>query len=345
MVWCGARNGRTGQERLPGHQRARDAVDLGGLERLLQAHRGKDGGEAAGQHGFSRAGRAEQHDVVAAGSRHLQGALGGGLAPDVGKVGLVRRTCAHERGYVGSGRGNGIFAQQVTAHFEQSAGAADLQSFDHRGLGDIGVRNQDTAESGRTGGESHGKGTAHGAQISLEPDLAQHHVLLEAVFGQLAAGHQNAERDGKIESRAVFTNVGRGKVDRDAAERETKAGVHQRRTDPFPALFYRAMGKADCRERGQSVGNVHLDIHRIGVDAEDRGRTDSGQQRSERVIRKEEPQGSPGPIGARYPAGATVDRFVQHFSAGVGFGTAQTRPAEYPPGPLPRRGAQIRSHT
>ena len=130
-------------------------------------------------------------------------------------------------------------------------GAADLQSFDHRGFGDIGVRKQNAAESGRPRGQSHGESTPNGAQISLEPDLAQHHVLLEALFRELAAGHQNAERDGQVEGRAVFANVGRGQVDGDATERKTKARVDQGRTDAFPALLYRAVRQADCRERGQ----------------------------------------------------------------------------------------------
>jgi hypothetical protein len=62
-------------------------------------------------------------------------------------------------------------------------------------------------------------------------------------------------------------------------------------------------------------------------------------------MRKEEPQGRPGPTPTEYPVGASVDRFVQQFSAGVGFDAAQTRPVEYPPSPPPRRGAPIRSHT
>ena len=128
-------------------------------------------------------------------------------------------------------------------------------------------------------------------------------------------------------------------------ERVVEAGVHHRRTDSFPALLHRALRKPDGREGGEAVGEVDLDLHRVGVNAEYCGGADSSEQRSERVIRKEEPQGSPASNGARYPAGASVDRFVQHFSAGVGFGTAQTRPAEYPPSPLPRRGAQIRSQT
>src|SRR6188472_33250 len=119
----------------------------------------------------------------------------------------------------------------MATHLEQGAGPADGQSFDNGCLGDIGVRNQNAAESGRSRRQSHGESTPYGPQISLEPDLAQHHVLFEAVFWELPAGHQNAERDGKVKGRAVFANVGRGKVDGDAAERKTKARVYQGRTD------------------------------------------------------------------------------------------------------------------
>src|SRR6185295_2164876 len=272
----------------------------------------------------------------AAGCRYLQSALGGGLAPDIGEVCFLRCARAHERDYIRTSRRNGILAEQMATHLEQGPRPADLQSFDYGRLGDIGVRNQNAAETGRPRGQSHRESTPHGPQISFEPDLAQHHVLLEAVFRELTAGHQNAERDGQVEGRAVFANVGGSKVDGDPAEGKTKARVYQGRTHSFPALLYGAVRQPDCRERGQSVGYVHLNIHRIGIDAEYGGGTDSGEQGSESVIRKEEPQGRPISRGAWYRAGANMDRFVQQFSAGVRFGAAQTRPAEYPPSPPPR---------
>ncbi len=89
IVWCGARNGRVATSGWCEAQRARDAVDLGRLQRLLQRHRREDRGNPLGQHGLARARRADHQQVVPAGHGHLERALGVLLALDVGEVLLV----------------------------------------------------------------------------------------------------------------------------------------------------------------------------------------------------------------------------------------------------------------
>ena len=69
-----------------GVEYAGDGVDLGGLQRLLEAQGSEDGRKALGQHGLAGAGRADHQDVVSAGGGDLQRALGHLLAAHVLEV-------------------------------------------------------------------------------------------------------------------------------------------------------------------------------------------------------------------------------------------------------------------
>ncbi len=54
---------------------SRHGVDLGGLQGFVQREFRQDGGHTPGQHGLTRAGRAQHQQVVASGGGDLQGAL------------------------------------------------------------------------------------------------------------------------------------------------------------------------------------------------------------------------------------------------------------------------------
>ncbi len=85
-------------------QDAGDAVDLGGLERLLEGQRRQDAGQALGQHGLARARRPDHEHVVHAGGGHLERALGGGLAAHVAEVERDAASGARGRPARGDGR-------------------------------------------------------------------------------------------------------------------------------------------------------------------------------------------------------------------------------------------------
>jgi hypothetical protein len=57
MVWCGERYGTHAEQAVLLAQLAGHAVDLGGLQRLIDAERRQDRGQALGEHGLARAGR------------------------------------------------------------------------------------------------------------------------------------------------------------------------------------------------------------------------------------------------------------------------------------------------
>src|SRR5204863_9314614 len=68
---------------------AGNAVNLGGLEGFFERERRKDAGDTFGQHGLARTGRADHEDVVAAGARYFQRALGSLLATNFFEIGTV----------------------------------------------------------------------------------------------------------------------------------------------------------------------------------------------------------------------------------------------------------------
>ena len=60
------------------------------FERFFRLKRGQDAGQALGEHGFAGARRARHQEIVGAGRRDFEGALGCFLTLDVGEVGKVR---------------------------------------------------------------------------------------------------------------------------------------------------------------------------------------------------------------------------------------------------------------
>jgi hypothetical protein len=61
-------------------------MNLGGLERFLEAERGQDSGHALGQHGLAGTGWPDHQDVVAAGASDLEHALGGLLPANIFEI-------------------------------------------------------------------------------------------------------------------------------------------------------------------------------------------------------------------------------------------------------------------
>ena len=76
-------------ERLSGFQQADDAVDFRRFQRLVQSQRRQNRREPFCQHGFARARRADEQNIVSAGSGDFQRALHVFLAFDFGKIAVV----------------------------------------------------------------------------------------------------------------------------------------------------------------------------------------------------------------------------------------------------------------
>jgi len=162
---------------------------------------------------------------------------------------------------------------QVCAFLQ--GGAANFQSLDDPGLGKVGERHEQAGRAGRSGRQCHGEDAADRAEVALEADLTGDHGVAQGALRKLAAGNEKAQCDRQVEGRPVLAYVGRREVDGDAAKRKHEAGVGQGGTDALSPFLHRPVRQSDRGERGQAVADVHLDIDRIRVDAQDGGRTDA----------------------------------------------------------------------
>ena len=110
---------------------------------------------------------------MSAGRRHLERALGGGLAPDVGEVARRPAPLRHERRQIHLGGRQDQVAGQVGADFDQGAGAADLEARHDCRLRQVVVGEEQPAAPGSPRRQRHRKRAANGAEIALEADLAE----------------------------------------------------------------------------------------------------------------------------------------------------------------------------
>jgi hypothetical protein len=67
----------------------------------------------------------------------------------------------------------------------------------------------------------------------------------------------------------------RGEVHRDALERKLETGVVDGRVHALAALLHRPLRQSHGHERRQTAGDIGLDVHEIGVDAEHGRRRDA----------------------------------------------------------------------
>ncbi len=253
-------------------------MDLGGFQSLLEAHGRKDGGKPPGQHGLSGPWWPDHQDVVGARRGDLEGALGRCLGSHIGEVDLLSLPLRHQRADIGA-RGDELpFAREMCADLAQRARATDLESFDHRGLRQILVGDQNATAPGGSGGERHRERAPDRAQVALQSHFADDEVFVEAVMRELIARDEQAHSDRQVETGAALSNVGWGQIDRDPFEGERIARVGKGRTDALAPLPHRPVREPDGREGWQSTADVDLDIDGIGIDAEHGGRADAGKQ-------------------------------------------------------------------
>ncbi|MCY1219213.1 hypothetical protein D9M72_311770 [compost metagenome] len=92
-------------------------------------------------------------------------------------------------------------------------------------------------------------------------------MRIQCLGRDLAAGGQDAERDGQVEAAGFLGQVGRGQVDGDAAVGKLVAAVEDGGAYALAAFAHAGVGQADDGEGRQAVGKVGLDPHRRRGDA------------------------------------------------------------------------------
>ena len=206
-------------------EQAADAVDLGGLDGFLQRHRRDDRGDAFGDHGFSRAGRADEERVVIAGDGDLDGALDVVLAAHVGKIHIVVLMPREKLGDVFAHRRERFFAGEKLERLAQIRHAIHFDALDHGRLARILHRHDDRLSPAPPRLQRDRQHAADGPHAPGQCEFADEAELLNVRQIDLRTDGDHRERDGQVETRSLFFHIGRREIDRRPPARPMIAAV------------------------------------------------------------------------------------------------------------------------
>ena len=258
-------------QRVGGIRHARHGVDLRGLEGLGAGHIRQNRGQAAGQHGLARAGRADEQYVVAACGGDLQRTLHILLPHDIGKVrqGAIRRLrLPARRG------GHRRVAVEVGDELGDALYPVDRQAVGQRGFRGVLGGDIQSPDAHTGGAQRHGQHTGDGAQRAGKAQLAQKGGVLRQGLQLLRCG-QNTQQDGQIVQCALLPDPGRGQIHGDAADGEFCPAVFHGGPHPFAGLLDRRVRQAHHVKGGQTAGEKALHRHLVAADAGETQRTHS----------------------------------------------------------------------
>ena len=238
-------------------------MDLRDLQRFLARHIRQDGRQAAGQHALAGARRADEQHIVRACGRDLQRALDMLLSHDIAEV---RQALLRFLGLPGRLRLDGKFAAQMGGQLPHLLHGDDGQAARQRGLARIFRRDIQRTDAGLPGGDGHGQHAVDGAQLAFEAQLAEEGRRLTRQTDKLLR-RKNAEQDRQVIERAGLFRPGRGKVQRDAADRKAEAAVFDGGAHTLARLAHGGIRQADELKARQAAGDAALDHDGIAADA------------------------------------------------------------------------------
>ena len=202
---------RTPAQQPPFAQHAGERVDHAHLQRLGRRKPGQESGEARGEHRLAGAGRADHEQMMPAGRRDFERALGALLALDVAQIGIDRFGRFEFR----HGRSQHLRALEVIDQRDQALRRQHMQPFDPGGLASL-RRGTDQRPPARMRADRRRQHAGDGRDPPIQPQLADHGIAGELLDRQRAHGGEQRDRDRQVEMAAFLLHIGRGEVHRDA---------------------------------------------------------------------------------------------------------------------------------
>jgi hypothetical protein len=251
--------------------RAQDPVDLGHLQRLIEAHRRQEAGQAPCQHRLAGTRSAAQQQSVCAGRGDLQGPLRALLAAHFGQVGCRRRGVRHARGLGGQGRRT----VEVADHRTQVRGAVHAQARRQGGLARVPGRHDEPAAARVAQRHRHRESTAHRPQAPVQGELSDQREAIQGCRLHRARCGQHGHRDGEVEPGPALAELGGCQIDGDASIRELLAERGDGGAHACRALPHRGFGQTHDVDARQLRADAHLHLDRNPVDAVQRRTQDS----------------------------------------------------------------------
>lgn len=148
---------------------------------------------------------------MSAGRSDGNGALGHLLAAHVGKIFFVAAKFFEEFADARGGWFDVELLDQKRSGLSDAVDGDHVDPLDDRCFGGVGARDDQAAKLlVGCGGHRHREGAFHGAHRAIEGQLADDGVVGEEVGGDLTASSEEAKRDGEVERRGLFGELGRG---------------------------------------------------------------------------------------------------------------------------------------
>ena len=154
----------------------------------------------------------------------------------------------------------------------------DGEDFDAPGPGGFSPlgRRADEAEVSRAGGDGGGEDAGDLVDRAVQRQFAEGGVSGKFVARQDVHGGEHGQRDREVEVAAFFQQVGRGEVDQHPFGREGEAHGGEGGANAFAGLADGLVRQADDEEGGDAGCDLHLHLHRDGVDAAEGEAADAG---------------------------------------------------------------------
>ncbi len=263
-------------ERPPVGQRA--AFDLAGdrgdhrdFEEFGRRQRRQDRRQPRRQHRFAGAGRADHEQIVAAGGRDFERALGAFLALDVGEIEC--RAC-HSRIF-GCGRDSTcVPLKWLASWMSEDAAMISISGLAQAASGPQAaghIKPSPRALAPIAAGSTP-------ATAAIEPSRPSSPSTVnpaKRVVRNGADRRHQPERDRQIVVAAFLGQIGRREIDGDAPRRQRQPGRDHRRAHPLARFRNRLVGQTDDGEGRHPRRHLHLDVDGPDLDALERNRGDA----------------------------------------------------------------------
>lgn len=159
-------------------QHSADTEYLCGFNRFFKRHLGEDGRDAPGNHGLSRAGRADHEDIVAAAGRNFQSALRVLLPFDFAEILTIFTAAGKKRLKVNPAGFDEFPATQKFNHLGQRSGADNIDPLNNCSFRGVLRRQNQAGQTGPFGGNRHGQCTTNRLEATVQRQLPQQNILV-----------------------------------------------------------------------------------------------------------------------------------------------------------------------
>ena len=168
-----------GDERSTGWQHPGDAVDLGGLERLLERHIRQDSRQPPCEHCLARARRADHQQVVRTRGGDLERPLGLFLPPHLGEIDVGAHSLVETLVRVRRGLREDTSSSKERRHLAQRSGTEHAQAIHHSRLREVLRGDDDALETLEACCERYRQRSPNRPHSTLEPQLTDDRVAIE----------------------------------------------------------------------------------------------------------------------------------------------------------------------